>query len=64
MEIQPAYEETALRIEFWGDEIERIVEVAPLTGEVLAHRDRVEAHPGLCWITFPTTSCFSSMNHI
>jgi len=31
LEIQPAYEETAVRVEFWGDEIERIVEVDPLT---------------------------------
>src|ERR671933_517850 len=35
LEIQPAYEEIATRIEFWGDEIERIVEIDPLTGELL-----------------------------
>jgi len=35
LEIQPAYEEMAVRIEFWGDYIERIVEVDPLTGELL-----------------------------
>jgi len=51
MEIQPAYEETALRIEFWGDEIERIVELAPLTGEVLAHRDRVDIYPAKHFVT-------------
>jgi len=51
LEIQPAYEETALRIEFWGDEIERIVEVAPLTGEVLAHRDRVDIYPAKHFVT-------------
>ncbi len=51
LEIQPAYEETALRIEFWGDEIERIVEVAPLTGEVLAHRDQVDIYPAKHFVT-------------
>jgi len=51
LEIQPAYEETALRIEFWGDEIERIVEVDPLTGEVLAHRDQVDVYPAKHFVT-------------
>ncbi|MFO7996255.1 MAG: excinuclease ABC subunit UvrB [Dehalococcoidia bacterium] len=51
VEIQPAYEETALRIEFWGDEIERIVEVDPLTGEVLADRDQVDIYPAKHFVT-------------
>ncbi len=51
LEIQPAYEETALRIEFWGDEIERIVEVDPLTGEVLAQRDQVDIYPAKHFVT-------------
>lgn len=51
LEIQPAYEETALRIEFWGDEIERIVEVDPLTGEVLAHRNQVDIYPAKHFVT-------------
>jgi excinuclease ABC subunit B len=51
LEIQPAYEETALRIEFWGDEIERIVEVEPLTGELLAHRDQVDIYPAKHFVT-------------
>jgi excinuclease ABC subunit B len=51
LEIQPAYEEIALRIEFWGDEIERIVEVDPLTGEVLAHRDQVDIYPAKHFVT-------------
>ena len=33
IEIHPAYEETALRIELFGDEVERIAEIDPLTGE-------------------------------
>lgn len=51
LEIQPAYEETALRVEFWGSEIERIVQVDPLTGEVLAHRDRVDIYPAKHFVT-------------
>jgi excinuclease ABC subunit B len=51
LEIQPAYEETALRIEFWGDEIERIVEVDPLTGEVLANLDQVDIYPAKHFVT-------------
>jgi excinuclease ABC subunit B len=51
LEIQPAYQETALRIEFWGDEIERIVEIDPLTGEVLANPDRVDIYPAKHFVT-------------
>ena len=51
LEIQPAYQETALRIEFWGDKIERIVEIDPLTGELLAHRDQVDIYPAKHFVT-------------
>ena len=51
LEIQPAYEETALRIEFWGDGIERIVEVDPLTGELLGQRDQVDIYPAKHFVT-------------
>ncbi len=51
LEIQPAYEETALRIEFWGDEIDRIVEVDPLTGELLGQRDEVDIYPAKHFVT-------------
>ncbi|MFU8796192.1 MAG: excinuclease ABC subunit UvrB [Dehalococcoidia bacterium] len=51
LEIQPAYEETALRVEFWGDEIERIVEVSPLTGEVLSQCDQVDIYPAKHFVT-------------
>jgi len=45
LEIQPAYEELALRIEFFGDDVERIVEIEPLTGEILAELDSVDIYP-------------------
>ena len=51
LEIQPAYKETALRIEFWGNRIERIVEIDPLTGEVLGHSDRVDIYPAKHFVT-------------
>jgi len=51
VEIQPAYEETALRIEFWGDEIARIVEIDTLTGELLGQRDEVDIYPAKHFVT-------------
>jgi len=51
IEILPAYEEIALRIEFWGDEIERIVEVDILTGELLAEKDSVDIFPAKHFVT-------------
>ncbi len=51
LEVMPAYEETAVRIQFWGDEVEKIVEVDPLTGEILAHRDSIEIYPARHFVT-------------
>ncbi len=51
LEVQPAYEEFAYRIEFWGDEIERIVELDTLTGEIVAERDSVDIFPAKHFIT-------------
>jgi excinuclease ABC subunit B len=51
LEIQPAYEELALRVEFFGDEIERIVKIDPLTGELLAELDSVDIYPAKHFVT-------------
>jgi excinuclease ABC subunit B len=51
LEVQPAYEEIAIRIEFFGDEVERIVEVDPLTGELLAEKDAVDIYPAKHFVT-------------
>ncbi len=51
LEIQPAYEEIALRIEFFGDDIERIVEIDPLTGELLTELDSVDIYPAKHFVT-------------
>ncbi|MFC2048218.1 excinuclease ABC subunit UvrB [Chloroflexota bacterium] len=51
LEIQPAYEELALRVEFFGDDIERIVKIDPLTGELLAELDSVDIYPAKHFVT-------------
>jgi excinuclease ABC subunit B len=51
LEIFPAYEEIAVRIEFFGDEVERIVEVDPLTGELLVERDEISIFPARHFVT-------------
>ena len=51
LEIQPSYEDIAVRIEFWGDQIERIVEVDPLTGELLGQREQVDIYPAKHFVT-------------
>src|SRR5579863_5471645 len=51
LEIFPAYEDVAVRIEFFGDEIERMTEVDPLTGEVLGKRVKLDIYPAKHWVT-------------
>jgi len=51
LEIHPAYGEFAYRVEFWGDEVERITEVDPLTGEVLVEHAAVDIYPAKHFIT-------------
>lgn len=47
----PAYDEIAVRIDFFGDEVERIIEVDPLTGELLAERDSMDIFPAKHFVT-------------
>ncbi|MDX2022504.1 MAG: excinuclease ABC subunit UvrB [Deltaproteobacteria bacterium] len=52
VEVFPAYErEKAIRIEWWGDEIESISEVDPLRGKVLRKLDEVSIFPGSHYVT-------------
>jgi len=51
LEIFPAYEEIAVRIEFFGDEVDRIVEVDPLTGELLVERTQIDIYPAKHFVT-------------
>ncbi|MDZ4723459.1 MAG: excinuclease ABC subunit UvrB [candidate division Zixibacteria bacterium] len=55
IELIPAYRETALRFEFFGDEIDRISEIDPLTGEILDDRDRVALYPAKHFVTSKAT---------
>jgi excinuclease ABC subunit B len=51
LEICPAYAETAYRVGFWGDEIERITEIDPTTGEVLRDMETLKIFPAKHFIT-------------
>ena len=51
LEIFPAYEDIAVRVEFFGDEVERIVEVDPLTGELLVERLDLDIYPAKHFVT-------------
>jgi len=51
LEIQPAYEELGLRVEFFGDEIERIIRIDPLTGELLNELESVDIYPAKHFVT-------------
>jgi excinuclease ABC subunit B len=45
VEILPAYEEQAVRIELWGDTVERVSKIDPLTGNVIAELERCAIYP-------------------
>ncbi|HWC13233.1 MAG TPA: excinuclease ABC subunit UvrB [Actinomycetota bacterium] len=45
IEIFPAYEEIAVRIELFGDEVDRIIQLDPLTGEIVRELDHVTIYP-------------------
>ncbi|MGH2807719.1 MAG: excinuclease ABC subunit UvrB [Actinomycetota bacterium] len=45
IEIFPAYEERAVRVELFGDEVDRIIQLDPLTGEIMGELGHVEVYP-------------------
>ncbi len=52
LEIYPSNEdERAIRVEFWGDEVEKIAEINPLTGKVLGIREHVMIFPNSHYVT-------------
>ncbi|HSU96170.1 MAG TPA: DEAD/DEAH box helicase family protein, partial [Gemmatimonadaceae bacterium] len=51
VEILPAYEEQGVRIELWGDEIERISKIDPLTGNVITALERAAIYPAKHFVT-------------
>ena len=52
LEIYPSnQEESAIRVEFWGDEIEKISEINPLTGKTVGLRNHVMIYPNSHYVT-------------
>ncbi|MEY3967020.1 MAG: excinuclease subunit UvrB [Actinomycetota bacterium] len=50
VEVIAVYDEEATRIEFFGDEIEKIYRIHPLTGEILMERDSVAIYPASYYV--------------
>jgi excinuclease ABC subunit B len=51
VDILPASEELAYRIEFFGDEVDRITKLEPLTGEIISNLDAYKIFPGSHYVT-------------
>jgi excinuclease ABC subunit B len=51
IDIFPAYRDTAMRVEFWGDTVDRITEIDALTGEILEERQAVAIYPAKHFVT-------------
>ena len=51
LEVFPAYDEQAIRVELWGDEIERITRFDPLTGELISTLERTAVYPASHYVT-------------
>jgi len=51
IEIYPAYEEQAVRVELWGDRIERISKIEPLTGNTIAQLSQCAIYPAKHFVT-------------
>jgi excinuclease ABC subunit B len=51
VEVFPAYAEQAIRVEFFGDEVERITKIDPLTGRATATLDRCVVYPATHFVT-------------
>src|SRR5919204_524388 len=55
VEVQPANQETAYRISFFGDEVEHVTHFDPLTGEILAKLDNIAIWPATEYVTSKPT---------
>ncbi|RPI20381.1 MAG: excinuclease ABC subunit B, partial [Actinobacteria bacterium] len=51
LEVFPSYEETVFRVEYWGDEVERILQMNPVTGEVIAELQELFVYPATHYVT-------------
>jgi excinuclease ABC subunit B len=55
VEILPSYEEQGIRVEFWGDEVERISRFEPLTGDTIVTLERTAIYPASHYVTHRRT---------
>ncbi len=53
LEVFPVYEELAIRVEFFGDEIERLMTLHPLTGEVVTEDTELHVFPATHYVAGP-----------
>ena len=53
LEIFPVYEEMAIRVEFFGDEVERLMTLHPITGEVLTEDEELHVFPATHYVAGP-----------
>ena len=51
VEIWPSYEEFGFRVEFWGDEIEQLAIINPVSGETISHQDQLFVYPAKHFVT-------------
>ena len=51
LEVFPTYEETVVRVQYWGDEVERIIRMNPVTGEVIEELKEIWIFPATHYVT-------------
>ncbi|MGC2240560.1 MAG: DEAD/DEAH box helicase family protein, partial [Acidimicrobiia bacterium] len=51
LEVFPSYEETIVRVQFWGDEVERMLRLNPVTGEVVDELSELFVFPATHYVT-------------
>jgi excinuclease ABC subunit B len=51
VDLQPSYDELAVRVQFFGDEVERIQQLDPLTGEILGDLPELQIFPATHYVT-------------
>src|SRR2546426_3498015 len=51
IEVHPSYEDRAVRVELFGDEVDRIIELNPVSGEILAAKWAIATWPAKHWVT-------------
>jgi len=51
VDVQPSYDQIATRVQFNGDDVERIVQIDPLTGEIIGEVDKLQVFPATHYVT-------------